>query len=356
MQSRSGRTRRRLGCLLAVAWLANASAAEAEPRSPGAEAQPRSPGTEDQASAPIRAGDERRILLLRAAETPPRGAAASVEHSLRQALRELGFVVTVSSMPFRDAQLASGCPGTIRECGPSMASAVEGGRLAVSAIEAETDDGGLSLRLYSFTASGEAREAASELPNATAARLHGAVRQLAQAVYGQPAQDELPASARSAQARHGDAREPTPASASAALARAHASRARRVEAQPATQRDPVLWATGWSAAGLGGALLVGGMASHLAAGSDEDRFPGWDGNGARNAPGETLASYERAERRADAARVLYGAGGALLFAGATLLVVGRLSAQRDSSLQASLLPLSHGAALSFAGSFGGESP
>jgi hypothetical protein len=350
-----GRAPRRLGCLLAAAWLGSAATAAAQPRTPDAEGQPRTPGAERQAGAPIR-GDERRILLLRAEEEPPRGAAANVERSLRQALRELGFVVAVSSIPFRDAQLASGCPGTIRECGPSMAGAIEGGRLAVSAIGAEADEGGLSLRLYSFTASGEAREAARELPSAPAAQLHGAVRQLAQAVYGQPAHDQLPATARSTQARQGERRDAAPSSPSAALARDHASSAPRLEPQRGMHRDPVLWATGWSATGLGSALLVGGMASHLAAGSDHDRYPAWNGVGGRSSPGETLASYERAERRADAARVLYGAGGALLLTGATLLVVGRLSGQRDSSLQASLLPLRHGAALSFAGSFGGLSP
>lgn len=340
-RSRPARSRRRLGCLLAAAWLGTAAPVAAQPRTPRADGR---------GSAPIAAGDQRRILLLRAEETPPKGAAAEVERSLRQALRELGFVVTVSSMPFRDAQLASGCPGTIRECGPSMAGAVEGGRLAVSTIKVEEGEGALSLRLFSFAASGEAREAASELPSSPAAQ-HGAVQQLVQSVYGQPAHDTPPSAARSTQARHGGSRE---AASPAATARAHASSAERVEPQPARYRDPVLWATGWSATGLGGALLIGGMASHLAAGSSESRYP-WGGDGGRP-PGETLASYERAERRADAARVLYGAGGALLLTGATLLVVGRLAAPRDSSLQAALLPLSHGAALSFAGSFGGESP
>jgi hypothetical protein len=355
-RSRPGRAPHWLGCLLAATWLGTAAAA-AQPRTPDAEGQPRTPGAERQASAAI-GGDERRILLLRAEETPPRGAAANVERSLRQALQELGFVVTVSSIPFRDAQLASGCPGTIRECGPSMAGAIEGGRLAVSAIGAEADEGELSLRLYSFTASGEAREASGELPSAPPAQLHGAVRQLARAVYGQPAHDQPSATARSTQTRRGDARDAAPSSAPAALASARASRTPRLERQRATHRDPVLWATGWSATGLGSALLVGGMASHLAAGGDHDRYPSWSGDGGRSTPAAALASYERAERQADAARVLYGAGGALLLTGAALLVVGRLSAQRRDSggLQASLLPLRHGAALSFAGSFGGESP
>jgi hypothetical protein len=328
----------RLGCLLAGALLGGASAAAA---------QLPVPRTHGESSAPARARGERRMLLLRTEETPPRGAAASVERSLRQALRELGFVVVVSPMPFRDAQLAAGCPGTIRQCGSSVAAAVDGGQLAVSSLE--TSGGELSLHLYSFAASGEVREATRELPSASSVQLDGAVRALAAEVYAAVgAREERPATA-AAPERRGRPRDAAAPSAAAA-ARASAASA---EPPPGQQRDPVLWAVGWSATGLGSALLIGGMASHLAAGSSgegatwsEDRRPG----------SESLATYERDERRADAARVLYGAGGALLLTGVTLLVVGRLSAQRDGGLHASVLPLRQGAALSFVGSFGGNSP
>jgi hypothetical protein len=310
-------------------------------------------GGAQRSSAPT----QRRILLLQAQQQArPNQAAANVERSLRQVLREMGFLVTASPMPFGDAQLATGCPGTIRECGVSVAGAVESERLAVAALEERPDARTLSLKLYMFAASGEARQGTTELP-VSSPQLEAAVRQLARTVYGEatPGSEVVAGHNRSPGRRRDTSGQARPASgAQVGPGQPEVKAEPQVEAAPFRQRNPALWGAGWSTAAVGSALLVTGVATNLASRGASDDYARVDVRSTGDAD-EALASYERAERQADAARVLYGAGGALLLTGAALLVWGHLAADRDNALQVAAVPFAHGAALSFTGNFEGGS-
>jgi hypothetical protein len=301
---------------------------------------------------PTGSGATRDILVLRADQAPDSRAATHVERSLREALRELGFVVTASPMPFRDAQLAAGCPGNLRECGASVAGAAQGGRLAVSALQEREDQTTLSLHLYSFSASGEAREGSSELSASSPQQIEAAVRQLARSVYGPAAPRGEAVAGRERTARRREKRGQPAADAAGANPAPAGATPGQPQATRTTPHDP-LWVVGWSTTALGSALLVSGVATQLSARNGGEAYAG---ERSRSAADELLGAHERAERQQDTARVLYGAGGALLLTGATLLVWERLAANRENSLRAALLPSTHGATLSLAGRFGAARP
>jgi len=102
--------------------------------------------------------------------------------------------------------------------------------------------------------------------------------------------------------------------------------------------------------------LVSGLATSLASDNASDAYADRE-IVTRDDADQALASYARAERQADAARVLFGTGGALLASGAAMLLWEKLwpRRDRDRKLHLSAVPAGRGVAVSLAGSFDGRS-
>ena len=305
---------------------------------------------------PTAGAPERRILLLRADDTRSAGTDALIDRALGQALAEMGFLVNVSPMPFRDAQLALGCPGTVRNCGSSVAAELESEQLGVTSVD-KRDAETATLRLYLFSP-GVEREGAVEIALTSGAELSSAVRELARRVYGNPAPEQRVAAARAQTPRK------RPARAQPAAVATITSPTTTSPAVPASavqgvdlphSRNRVLHAVGWSTAGVGGALLVSGFATGLSARNSSDAYADRQIDSEADAD-RALASYARADRQADAARALLGAGGAFVVGGAALLLWERFwPGDRDRNLHFSAMPAVRGVALSLGGSFDGRS-
>lgn len=291
---------------------------------------------------------ERRILVLRADHSPPTKTRMRVDRVLGQALAELGMVVRVSALPFRDAQLALGCSGSLSECGGSVAAALQSEQLAV--ISLEQRDATAHLELYLF-APGEERADSAELSLASSSALESRVRDLAHRVYG-----EMVPEARHA-LQEPRAAEPTPVPAPVPQASLRAPPSKRIPATaPAAERpgNLPLRAVGWSAATVGGALLLGALATSLAAHKASDRYAEREIRNREDAD-RALASYARAEHQARASRVLFGTSGAVLLAAAALLVWERLLPNRqDRMLAVSASPVAHGTLLFVSGRLEGR--
>lgn len=300
------------------------------------------------AQGPRIATTERRILVLRAEEKRHGAAEARIERALGQALGEMGFLVNVSPLPFREAQLALGCPGTVRNCGGTVAGELESEQLGVSSVE-ERDVEHAELWLYLFSP-GVEREGRAEIPLGSSSALAGAVRQLAREVYGDAAPEQ-----RIAAHRARTVQKVTPVAVNADVARpALAPVSEPTQPQDEPHRNHVLRGVGWSTAAVGGALLVSGFATSIASDNASDAYARREILTREDAD-VALASYARAERQADAARVLLGAGGVLVASGAAMLLWERLwPRSQDRKLQFSAVPAVRGVALTVAGSLDGR--
>jgi hypothetical protein len=282
---------------------------------------------------------ERRILVLRAEDPQHSATETRVDLALGQALAEMGFIVNVSPMPFRDAQLALGCSGSVRACGGRVAAALDSEQLAVISLR-EQDRAAAHLALYLF-APGSERVDDKELPRDPGLALEATVRELARRVYGDAARE--PASA-----AYGQQVVEPPQRASLNVASAPASAKHAPVLGPAPERpsNSALRAVGWSAATVGGALLLGGLATSLAANRAGDAYAQRKIRDQDDAD-VALANYARAEHQATVARVLFGTGGAVLLLGTTVLLWEHLMpSRRDRKVRLSAAPIAHGAFLS----------
>jgi hypothetical protein len=261
--------------------------------------------------------DAQRVLLLRVGGSVRSPLAARSERALAGVLAELGFLVTSSPLPFDDAQLVAGCNGTLRECGSQVAKALESEHLAVAQLEDEAGANGATLWLYIFeSGSGAVRDGAVQLPRAHDEPLEPGVRALAARVLGV---------ARPAVA---------PAPVSQPISRAPAAeRARAPAAEANDDRGPgAMRALGWTSVGTGGALLVAALATSLAA-QDASQAYARSEVQSRDDADRALAHYERAQRRTDAANVLWGVGAGTVAAGAFMLLWQHFAAPPDQNLQ-----------------------
>lgn len=304
-----------------------------------------------QAPAARPATVERRILMLRADDTRRSATETRIDRVLGQALAEMGFLVNVSPMPFRDAQLALGCPGSVRNCGGSVAAELESEQLGVSSLQEGAAEHA-ALWLYLF-APGIEREGSAQIPLASNTEMALAVRELARTVYGDAAPEPRALAQRNKEPRKRvqvatlvatvPAPEPAPPAAAA------------VPLNPPEQpRNHKLRIAGWSTAAVGGALLVSGFATSLASSNASDEYADRQIRSREDAD-QALASYARAERQAEASRVLLGTGGALLVSGAAMLLWERLMpGQQDRMLHFSAVPAARGVAFALGGSFDGR--
>jgi hypothetical protein len=268
------------------------------------------------------ASQAQRILLLRVSASVRTPLVARTERALAEALSARGVLVTTSPLSFHDAQLVAGCSGTLRACGSQVAMVLDSEELAVAQLEHEAPGSVPELQLFLFGGGGAARHASVPLL-ASGEPLEASVRDLVRQVLGG---GESPAVA-PAQA----------ASATAAPAAPIASpQARTASAQPdaipSRRRERTLKAVGAATLGIGGALLGGALATSIAARDAEQAYARSEVSSPEDAD-RALASYETAERRADAARVLWGVGAATAATGTFLLLWQRYAGSKDRNLQ-----------------------
>jgi hypothetical protein len=283
---------------------------------------------------------ERRILALRAADATRSTTELHVDRVLGQVLSEMGFIVNVSPLPFRDAQLAIGCSGGLLECGGRVAATLESEQLSVSSLR-EQDEDTAYLELYLF-APGHERADASELPLDSPTALEQRVRELARTVYGEVAPEPRVALAKQTSSEPA-APPPLPSAARPAPEPATPPTSRPRPQEPV---NPVVRTIGWSAATAGAALLLGGVAMSVAAGRSSDAYARQEIHDKDDAD-RALASYARAEHQSDTARVLFGTGGAVLIAGSAFLLWEYLVPERrDRTLRVAALPVLGGALVS----------
>jgi hypothetical protein len=301
-------------------------------------AQARAEGRESAETSPrATPGLERRILVLRASDAPHSASETRVDLALGQVLAEMGFIVNVSPMPFRDAQLALGCSGSLFECGGVVAATLESEQLAVSSLS-DQEEGMARLELYLFAPGGQRADAA-ELPLESPTLLERRVRELARNVYGEVAPESRVAAEQQRSVEPTTPPVPvTPPPAASALS--------VVDRSPAQPVNSVLRAVGWSTATAGAALLLGAAALSIAADRSAEAYARQDIREKSDAD-EALASYARAEHQSHAARVLFGTGGAVLIAGTALLLWEHLIPERrHADLQIAAAPLWGGALVS----------
>jgi hypothetical protein len=103
-------------------------------------------------------------LVVREDEAPRTEFALRVERALARSLSDFGLAVSQSPLPFRDAQLAAGCTGSVRECGGQVALALETEQLLVTAIEENPSGRYVALTLYRFASHTPARVGTAQLP------------------------------------------------------------------------------------------------------------------------------------------------------------------------------------------------
>jgi hypothetical protein len=291
------------------------------------EAQSAPPGRPASPNATFSASETRRLLWMRAAEPSHTTLELRVERALGRTLAERGFVLSMSPMPFREAQLASGCVGGVPECGARVASALDSEQLGVSAFEAEPDSNTARLTLYLFEARGLVRTGSAVLPREPAEELELTVRALSESVFGVLA---APPRALATSA-------PDPRPAPALLSEAAPAQAapRDAAEERAGGANPVLRGVGWAAVGVGVAGGIGAVASAVSAQSEKSAYARTKVETADDADA-ALRHYDKAQRRTEAARVLGGVGGGLLAAGMFMLLWERFAEPRDRKLQPSI--------------------
>lgn len=246
-----------------------------------------------------------------------------MERALGRSLAELGYLASLSPLPFRDAQLAAGCVGAARECGARVAAALDSELLAVSALEAEPEGNTATLQLLLFEPGGMVRSGSALLPRTPIEELELTVRSLSERVFGVEA--SAPATGTPAPpvgVRPSAARAPEVAMTQAVAGPQHSER----------ERSPALRAVGFTALGMGAAGALGAVAVAVSARSESAAYARTGVETPQDAD-VALAHFEKAERRAQTARVLGGASAGVLAAGAFMLLWERFAPRRDRNLQ-----------------------
>jgi hypothetical protein len=293
--------------------------ASAQSASPGRAAPPNVEATRVRADAP------RRLLWLRAFDETPSELELRVERALGRALAELGFLLNRSPTPFREAQLATGCVGGLRECGARVAAALESEQLAISALERRAPEASTAtFALYRFEGAQLVGSGSALLPLKAAEELELTVRALAESVFG-PSRPTSPSGPAAPVARA--VTSPAAVSATVALSRARSEPRERDGA-------PALRGVGWTALALGGAGAIGAVATAVSARHETEAYR----SASLATSGDVdraLQHYERAEDRASIARVLGGVSAGMVAAGTFMVLWERFAMRRDRNLHSS---------------------
>jgi hypothetical protein len=292
-----------------------------------ARAQSASPGRAAPPAVQAATGP-RRLLWLRAFEGD--GARSElqlrVERALGRALGELGFVPNRSPLPFREAQLASGCVGGLRECGARVAAALESEQLAVSELEVPAASASTAnFTLYRFEGGQLAANGSALLPLRPAEELELTVRALAESVFGTGA-PLVPRARRMPEASSAPSHAAPEASATAA-----ASGRGRAEVEP-PRGMPALRGVGWTAFALGAAGAIGAAATAISAERQSEAYERAEVQTSQDVD-VALKHYDRAEHKAEIAKVLGGVSAGVVAAGAFMLLWERFASRRDRNLQ-----------------------
>ncbi|HEX6244551.1 MAG TPA: hypothetical protein VFZ61_26715 [Polyangiales bacterium] len=229
-----------------------------------------------------------------------------MERTLGRALAELGCLPNRSPLPFRDAQLASGCVGSLRECGARVAAALDSEQLLVSALQADPGAPTARLTLYRFEAEQLTKSGSAVLPLSPVEELELTVRALAESVFGS-ASPHVARPAAVAASEVTAPRRPEPSASYAATSQA-----------PAHSGSPALRGVGWTAVGLGAAGAIGAIATAISASNESDAYA----RAQLQAPEDVdraLRRYDRAQHQSDIARVLGGVSAGVVAAGAFML-------------------------------------
>lgn len=261
--------------------------------------------------------------------------AQQVERVVQRRLSELAFMVSASPLPFRDAQLAAGCSGSVRECGAPVAAALDSEELLVSRVEDEPGQRQATLTLLRFAPRTPPRAGTAQLPRAPLEERSAAVRALVESMFSDRTARSAPLLAPPANVSASSALEPLPESdPSAQLAPASASAPESDYVQRiahAEQRRRLL-AVGWPTLVVGAGLLVGGIVANASAQREGRAYRSL----MADSPAEIdakIAHRHNAEGSMTAARVLFGVGGALATAGVFVLLWERFGPSPDRKLQ-----------------------
>lgn len=284
-------------------------------------------------------GARARVLVMADDERGRGEFAQRVDRAVQRALRELGFGVNPSTLPFRDAQLAAGCAGTVRDCGAPVAAALESEELLVSRIEDDPSLRYATLSLLRFAPRAAARAGTAQLPREPAHELQQSVFALVASMFREgaaapssfaaPPGEQPPAISEPVIAASNPA--PVPAADSDYVQRiARAEHRRR------------LLAIGWPTLTVGAGLLVGGVVANLGARRESRAYDDLTPS-SRQEVDAKLAHYNSAEDKTRAARVLWGVGGGLAAAGAFVLLWERFGPAPDRKLQSTQKSESHAA-------------
>ncbi len=271
---------------------------------------------------------------MREDDAPRSELARRAELALQRSLSELSFAVSQSALPFRDAQLAVGCSGGVRECGGQVAAALDSEELLVSSIEDAPHMRQATLRLLRFAPRAQPRAGAAQLPREPEQELSLTVFALVESLFADrvrppdpgPVASSAPASR--AQAEPSPSRAPPQVAPSAASAEYLSSVARG-------QQRRRLLAVGWPTLAIGAGLLVGGLVANLAARREGDAYESLDPSRSRAEADAKLAHYRAAEDKMQTARILWGVGGGLTAAGVFVLLWERFAPAADRKLQKS---------------------
>lgn len=278
--------------------------------------------TENGAPAAVEQPLAQRVLLLRMGGSVRSPLAPRAESALARALSELGLLVTTSPLPFHDAQLVAGCTGALRDCGSQVAKVLDSEHLAVAVLE-DDEAGRAGLRLFVFESSGAVRDGSTRLPRASDEPLEPSMRELVHRVLGAGSGTAVAAASRAAS--------------SAAAPSASALEPKHTLPDPAsrTQHDRrarVLPAVGWTTLGVGSSLLVAALGTSIAAHNADQAYAQGEVLSRADAD-RALAHFESAQRRTDAARVLWGVGAGTVAAGAFMLLWQHFAEATDRNLQ-----------------------
>jgi hypothetical protein len=277
-------------------------------------------------------GDRARVLLVREGDGQRGAFALRVERALNHALSELGLAVSQSPLPFRDAQLAAGCAGNVRDCGTQVALALESEQLVVSALEDEAGARYASLTLYRFASHMPARVGTGQLPREPAGELELTVYALVESLFADRAQERTRAP--SASAALAAAAPQAEARASVDPAAISASDSAEAERTGHAHRRTLLRAIGWPSLALGAGLLVGGAVMSASVQRESQAYNGLSAD-TRDQVDTKLAHAGEADDAAKAARVLWGVGGGLAATGIFVLLWERFAPPADRKLQTS---------------------
>jgi hypothetical protein len=272
------------------------------------------------------------VLLLPEDDRRRGEFAQQVERAVQRSLSELGFAVNGSTLPFRDAQLAAGCTGTVRECGAAVAAALDSEELLVSRVEDDSSRRYATLTLLRFAPRAAPRAGTAQLPRAPAEELQQNVLALVQSMFSDRMRVGFAASAPKMEQSSLSAPLLASSAASTTSTLQPAPKSDYVQRIERAERHRRLLAIGWPTLSVGAGLMVGGLIANLAAHRESRAYESLAPS-SRAEVDAKLAHYRAAEDKASTARILWGIGGGLAAAGAFVLLWERFGPSPDRKLQ-----------------------